>query len=244
MPRAVRARTERLVTSALLLRRVPFGEADLVVTFFTEERGLLAAVARGGRRSTKRFVGLEPMHLLRVSVDERPGAELSALVEAAIERPRLHLTADLARLEAAGRALRWVREIAPAHTPEPDAWREINRLLDELDEPVDLAVPSAPEARLIAAGLRLLGAFGWGLDLHRCVRCDRVCEPGTSAYADPARGGLVCRACGGGRILLRAELRERLAALGQGDDIPIPPEDLRAALDLVEGALTAHASGG
>jgi len=240
MARPTRPRTERLRSAALLLRRVPFGEADLVVTFFTEERGLLASVARGGRRSSRRFVCLEPMHLLRISADERPGAELATLAEAAIERPRLHLTADLARLDAAGRALRWVREIAPPHTPEPDAWREINRLLDELDDP---AASSAPEARLIAAGLRLLSAFGWGLELDRCVRCGRACAPGSAACADPARGGLVCRACGAGPLLLRAELRERLAALGRGDDVPIPPEDLRAALDLVEGALTAHASG-
>ena len=180
------------------------------------------------------------MHLLRISADERPGAELSALAEAAIERPRLHLTADLARLEAAGRALRWVREIAPAHIPEPDAWREINRLLDRLDDPAEA---SPPDVCLVAAGLRLLTAFGWGLDLGRCVRCDRRCDPGASAYADPARGGLVCRACGGGRLLLRAELRSRLAAIAAGEDASFPPDDLRAALDLVEGALAAHASG-
>ena len=238
--RGVRAKTERLRTSALLLRRVPFGEADLIVTFFTEERGALSALARGARRSSKRFSALEPMHLLRISVDERPGAELGVLTEAALERPRLHLVADLARLDAAGRALRWVREIAPAHTAEHDVWRELNGLLDQLDDPAE---PRPPEACLVVAGLRLLAAFGWGLDLGRCVRCDRPCEPSASAYADPASGGLVCRACGGGRLLLRADLRARLTAAAEGEDALIPPEDMRTALDLIEGALTAHASG-
>ncbi|EYF02372.1 DNA repair protein RecO [Chondromyces apiculatus] len=249
MARPLRRRAERLRTSALLLRRVPVGEADLIATFFTEERGLLAAVARGARRSTKRFGGLEPMHLLRLELDERAGADLAGLVEASIERPRLHLTADLPRLDAAGRALRWVRDITPAHIAEPDVWRELNRLLDELDTPPGAPTspehpPLTPDAVLVVAGLRFLNAFGWGLDLGRCVRCGRTCDPGTSAYADPARGGLVCRACGGGRLLLRAELRERLADLASGGEGAIAPDDLRTALDLVEGALTAHASGG
>lgn len=240
--RAVRPKTERLRTEALLLRRVPFAESDLIVTFFTEERGVLSAVARGARRSSKRFAGLEPMHLLRLGLEERPGAELAVLTEATLERPRLHLIADLGRLDAAGRALRWVREIAPAHTVERDVWRELNGLLDQLDDPAERR---PPEACLVVAGLRLLAAFGWALDLARCVRCGRVCEPGSAAYADPTRGGLVCRACGGGRLLLRADLRARLASAAEGqEDISIPPDDLRTALDLIEGALTAHASGG
>jgi DNA repair protein RecO (recombination protein O) len=240
MARSVRLRTERLRTEALLIRRVPFGEADLVVTFFTEQRGVLSAVARGGRRSAKRFSTLEPMHLLRIALEERPGADLAQLSEASIERPRLHLVTDLDRLEAAGRVLRWVRELAPAHTPEPDAFRELNLLLDHLDQ---AAVSLLPDAWLITAGLRLLSAFGWGLELAQCVRCARPCDPSAPSYADPGRGGLVCRTCGGGPLLLRAELRARLLAATEGDLSAIPSADVRTALDLVEGALTAHASG-
>ncbi|WP_437679452.1 DNA repair protein RecO [Sorangium sp. So ce131] len=239
MPRSVRPRTERLRTEALLVRRVPFGEADLLVGLFTEVRGLVSAVARGGRRSAKRFPSLEPMHLLRVTVEIRPGAELAQLTEAAIERPRLRLAGDLARLEVAGRALRWVREIAPAQTPERAVWDELNQLLDRLD-----ALPSAsPQALLAETGLRLLAAFGWGLELAQCVRCGRACDATQSAYVDPARGGLVCRGCGGGPLLLRPEPRERLLAAMLGDAPEIPEDDIPMALDLVEGALMAHASG-
>ncbi|MGK3991227.1 DNA repair protein RecO [Sorangium sp. So ce136] len=239
MPRSVRPRTERLRTAALLVRRVPFGEADLLVGLFTEQGGIISATARGGRRSAKRFPSLEPMHLLRVTLEIRPGAELAQLTEAAIERPRLRLAGDLGRLEVAGRALRWVREIAPAHTAEQAAWHELNGLLDRLDE----ASSVSPQALLAEAGLRLLVAFGWGLELMQCVRCGRACDATQSAYVDPARGGLVCRACGGGPHFLRPEPRARLLAAMLGDAPEIPEEDVPTALDLVEGALTAHASG-
>jgi DNA repair protein RecO (recombination protein O) len=237
MPRSSRPRTERLRSEALLVRSAPFGDADVMVTLFTEQKGVLSAVARSARRSMRRFPSLEPMHLLRVGLEERPGGDVGMLTESSIARPRLVLVSSLDRLEAAGRALRWVRGAAPPHTPEPALWIEINTLLDRLDAPEP---PAPPEALVAGMGLRLLATVGWGLDLGRCVRCGRACDPGASAYLDPGEGGLVCRACGGGRVLLRGERRERLLAASQGDDAALGAEDVRLALEIVDAALAAH----
>lgn len=227
----------RIRTEALLVRSAPFGDADLVVTFFTEARGIVSAVARSARKSAKRFPALEPMHLLRVGLEERAGSDLASLVESAIARPRLGIVQDLDRLEAAGVALRWARRAAPPHTPEPALWQMINGFLDQLDAP-----PGGASARalLAGAGLRLLAAVGWGLDLARCVRCGRACDPGAGAYVDPAEGGLVCRACGGARLLLRAERRARLIAASRGEGTSLDPEDVRTALEIIDAALAAH----
>ena len=225
------------------MRKAPFGDADAIVTLFTEERGIVSAVARSALRSSKRFPSLEPMHLLRVGLDERAGAEISVLAEAEIARTRLALTADLARLEAAGHALRWVRRAAPPQTPEPALWAVINAFLDDLDAAVGLDDPSpdpSPEARLGGLGLRLLAAIGWGLDLERCVRCGRPCGGSSSAFVDPVEGGLVCRACGGARLLLRDGRRARFLAAAQGDDAALQGDDPAAAIALVEATLEAH----
>jgi DNA repair protein RecO (recombination protein O) len=235
--RSSRPRTERLRTEALLVRNAPFGEADSMVTFFTEAKGIVSAVARSARRSARRFPALEPMHLLRVGLESRPGDDTAVLVESAIARPRLTLVASLERLEAAGLALRWVRRAAPPHTPEPALWAEINALLDHLDAPGE---GPSPSARVAGMGLRMLAAVGWGLDLGRCVRCGRDCEPGASAYFDPLEGGLVCRACGGARMLLRGERRERLVAASQGDDSALGADEVRLAMEIVDAALAAH----
>ncbi len=223
------------------MRKVPFGDADVMVTFFTESRGILSAVARAALRSSRRFPSLEPMHLLRVAIDERPGDEVGLLTEASLSRTRLGLTSDLAKLEAAGRALRWVRAASPPHTPEPAVWVEINELLDALDAPSTAASP-IPAARVAAMGLRLLAAIGWGLDLERCVRCGRPCDPGANAYVDAAAGGLVCRACGGSRSLLGAARRAHLLDALHGDDGTLDPGDIDAALGLIDATLAAHST--
>lgn len=235
--RGGRALRTRIRTDALLVRKAPFGEADAVVTFFTEEQGMVSAVARSALKSSKRFPSLEPMHLLHIGLEERSGAELGVLVEAEIERTRLVLTANLAGLEAAGHALRWVRRAAPPLTPEPALWAVINAFLDDLD----VAGPGpAPGARLAGLGFRLLGAIGWGLDLERCVRCGRDCGDSASAFVDPAAGGLVCRACGGGRLLLREGRRARFLASTMGDDVALRDDDAAAAIELIEATLAAH----
>ena len=47
-------------TDAVILRRTPVGESDLIVALFTRDHGRVSAVARGARRSRKRFpAGLE-----------------------------------------------------------------------------------------------------------------------------------------------------------------------------------------
>ncbi len=221
-----------------MLRRVEYGDSDLVVTLLTEELGRVSALARGARNSRKRFGGsLEPLHTLAVRLEERPGAELCVLRESSIAVARTRLSADLDKMQAAGRALGWVRRAAPPRTPEPEAWHVLIEFLDRLDHPED---ERGPGLHLTELGLRLLAAVGWGLDLERCVSCGKPCADGRAAMVDAARGGLVCRACGGARLRLGGGARERMVQAAQGRSGALKDEDVAIALDLVERALRAH----
>ncbi|MBX7197665.1 MAG: DNA repair protein RecO, partial [Sandaracinaceae bacterium] len=54
MGRGATPRTAQ-ASRAVLLRSVDFGEADRIVTLLTEQHGRVAVMARGARRSQKRF---------------------------------------------------------------------------------------------------------------------------------------------------------------------------------------------
>jgi DNA repair protein RecO (recombination protein O) len=231
-----RTASEARIALALLLRRVEYGESDLVITFLTDTIGRVSALARGARKSVKRFGGvLEPMHTLRISYDDRSGAELITLREAKLERARPFLVTSLERMQAAGQALNWVRKAAPPRTPEPEVWAAMEALLDHLTDAHDT---TQPRTRLAASGLRLLAAFGWGIDFERCVSCGRLAAPGQTAAVDASRGGLVCRNCGGARRRISGAERAALIAAASGASL----EDAHAALglELVEQALKAH----
>jgi DNA repair protein RecO (recombination protein O) len=232
------ARGGAISTRAVVLRRVEYGESDLVVTLLTEELGRVSALARGARNSRKRFGGsLEPLHTLAVRIDDRPGAELCVLSESSIDVARTRLCVDLDKMQAAGRALGWVRRAAPPRTPEPEAWHVLIEFLDRLDHPED---DRAPGLHLTELGLRLLGAVGWALELQRCVSCGKPCGDGRAAMVDASRGGLVCRGCGGGRLRLGGAARERMVRAARGESGALKDEDVSVALDLVERALRAH----
>jgi DNA repair protein RecO (recombination protein O) len=231
------------VSRAFVVRVVPYGEADAVITLFTEALGKIAAMARGARKSKRRFAAaLEPMHTVQVTVDERPGAELFGLRDAAVVTPRTHILADLDRMNAAGKALRWARGGSPNRTPEGDVWVELETLLDRLNDPAD---PLPPGTHLAASGLRMLRHFGYGLELDGCVRCGRACDVTRSAYVDAGAGGLICQACGGGHSphhhLVDAATRARLSAAASGRDAALWPGDTAVAQKLVDDALAGHA---
>ena len=224
------------MAQALLLRRVEYGESDLVVTLLTDTIGRVSALARGARKSVKRFGGvIEPMHTLRIAYDDRSGAELVVLREAKLECARPFLVTSLERMQAAGQALNWVRKAAPPRTPEPQVWAAMESFLNHLGNPDDHV---SARARLAATGLQLLAAFGWGIDFERCVSCGKAPAGSQAAAVDAARGGLVCRACGGARRRLSGA--ERVALNGAVTGGELDEGGAALALDLVEQALKAH----
>ncbi|HSC87692.1 MAG TPA: DNA repair protein RecO [Polyangiaceae bacterium] len=233
------ASSAEVEVEGLLLSRIAYGEADWIVHVFTDRLGKLAALARGARRSQKRFAGaLEPLHTLTLRLSARPHGELYTLREAGLARMRLPLLSDLGAMETAGRALGWVKRASPAHTPEPLVWSALLSLLDELEKPERADADSLS----IAFGVQLLEGLGWGLDLTRCVSCGKICPAGQAAWIHPQRGGLICRACGGGPLLLPGELRNRLATLTPGLYPSFQPHSA-LGLSVVERALEAHPGG-
>jgi DNA repair protein RecO (recombination protein O) len=225
----------RIESDALVVRTVEVGETDVVATLVTEQAGKVSAIVRGARKGSRRVGGaLEPVHTVAVLLEDR-GAELTTLKESRIVRLRPGAAGNLEALETAGVALRWARHLFPPRTPEPEGWRVLVELLDALD-----AGGAPPRRELARAGLALLGAVGYALDLERCVACGRECPREKAACVDPARGGLVCRACGGASTVLLPHVRAAARALAAGAAAEVAPADAEAVLRLVDRAMATH----
>ena len=238
---------KRIESAALLVRSVAYGEADIIATFFTETDGKVSAVVRGARRSTKRFGGaLEPIHELFVSLEDK-GKELCTLKEARIERPREGIVRSLDTMDAAGHALRWIRHLCPARTPEPAVWSSLGTLLDILD-----ALGHGPGAgagaispvvgqHLAVFGFALLADVGYAIDFERCVRCGKPCPEGRPAFVDAVGGGLVCMTCGGARRTMSAEVRSlALRAQAREPGLVMTPVQASELVEIAEEAMSAH----
>jgi DNA repair protein RecO (recombination protein O) len=236
----MRKSARRVETPALIVRSVAYGESDLIVTALTEREGKVAAIVRGARKSSRRAsaAALEPMHTVLVTYEDK-GTELATMKEARVIQPRAGLLKNLDAIEAAGMMLRWARHMFPPKTPEPAAYATLIEVLDALD--TGAIEDCATE--LACAGLRLLADVGWGLELEQCVRCGAKCPEDAAAHLDAQQGGIVCRRCGGARVVLGAAMRR--AAIAAATRKPGAPSDAvapfaRGIIVLVESAMSAH----
>jgi DNA repair protein RecO (recombination protein O) len=175
----------------VVLRTTPLRESDLLVVLYTDEHGRISAVARGARRSQRRFAGaLSLLVLGRYQLGRRPRGELWGLDGAEVVREWTRLSSDVVAVAHASYVAELVGALLPPEAPDPHALEVILALWDSLGE----AGPSPGALRSVE--LELLELAGHQPALDRCAACgERDLERG--AVFDPTRGGAICRRCAG-----------------------------------------------
>ena len=129
----------------------------------------------------------------------RPGrGELAHLERVTVDMSFLNILRDLEAIGAAGAALAVIRERLPEHEPEKEAFDIAVRFLTALDR------GAPPQEALLTLHVQILNVLGFAPTLDRCVACGKSPPVGRAASFDASRGGIVCRACGGGRLVLSA----------------------------------------
>jgi DNA repair protein RecO (recombination protein O) len=114
------------VSEAIVLRSYPFGEADLVVSFFTRDQGRLRGVAKRARRPKSPFgSGLERLSQVTMSYFQRETRELVNLDSCELVRSQFGLLSDY----AAGVALDYLAELSEQLLPPAEPNEKFFRLL-------------------------------------------------------------------------------------------------------------------
>ncbi len=173
----------------VVLRTTPLRESDLLVVLYTETHGKISAVARGARRSQRRFAGaLSLLVLGRYMLGRRPRGELWGLDGAEVVREWTRLSSDVVAVAHASYIAELVGALLPSEVPEPHALEVIVAVWDSLAD----AGPSPGALR--AAELALLEVAGHRPAIHSCAACGNT-DLEVGAIFDPARGGAICRRC-------------------------------------------------
>jgi DNA repair protein RecO (recombination protein O) len=201
-------------TEALILRSVDFGESDRILQLLTPDSGRLTAIAKGARRSVRRFGGtLDLFNHLCVQIDFGRGTTMARLDQARLTGSFEPLRTDPARFALGCYLLELFDRLAPEGGNRTDTGRLFAFALAALQTIADSV--ATPRLRTLLE-LRALDALGLRPELRDCVRCGE--SAGRNALVDfhIADGGAVCGACAP-RIegLLRVHLGT-LRALEQG----------------------------
>jgi DNA repair protein RecO (recombination protein O) len=165
----------------------------------------------------------------------RPGrGELAHLERVSVDCSFHEILRSLEAIGAAGAALAVIRERVPDHEPEPAVFDATVRFLTALND------GAPPEEALLSLQIRALAVLGFAPTLDRCVRCGKTPARGRSASFDAARGGIVCRACGGGRLVLSAAALRRWVTVQATSELPEQPwpdrerQEIHDALDQLD----------
>lgn len=182
-------------TEAIVLRRRNIGEADSILTLFSDREGKFEAVARGVRKAKSRMRGhLEPLTRSRVLLAQ--GRSMDVLTQAETVAPYRVLRDDLDRTAAALYCAELVDSFVAEHASQPGLYERLVVLLEGLDS-------GAPGWLARHFELRLLTMMGYDLQVEACATCGGALPEEPALFA-PAAGGLVCRECrsqaGSGRI--------------------------------------------
>jgi DNA repair protein RecO (recombination protein O) len=181
-------------TPGILLNLTETGESDLRLDAFTLEYGRLSALAKGGKRSKKRFFGLlllaQELELnLRLTAK---GGDLWLLESASLLQAHAGLRQDYRRFLAAMPVLELLLRSSGAWDPHPHIYELALASLERLEQAKTL--PEMGSVVLVFL-VRLLQETGHGLNLTTCLKCgkplDKVQNPRLSLA-----GGLACRGHG------------------------------------------------
>jgi DNA repair protein RecO (recombination protein O) len=175
----------------IVLRSIRYGEADRILDLYTQDAGLVSAIAKGIRRTKSRFgARLEPLSC--VDFVAYHGRTLDTVTQAEVLRSFHPVREDLARFEAAAGMVGSVRALSGGDEGDRRVFNLLYNGLVALEER-DFSF----EAVEAAFGLKLSILAGYAPQLDACLNCGANPDEDTyrHCYFAPELGGLLCSDC-------------------------------------------------
>jgi DNA repair protein RecO (recombination protein O) len=175
---------------AIIMRVKEFGESDILVTFFTPNTGRLKGVAKGARRSRKRFVNcLDIFNLVNLEYSCKRKGELYLIHSGKLIDAYLGLRADYSSLLKASYIIELTEALFPWELSDPNMFEILKKSFHLLSEGKrgDL-IPIIFEVMAMSQG-------GYGINLDKCCVCGREYTGEGTAVFKSEKGGIACMKC-------------------------------------------------
>ena len=156
-------------TPAILLRRLDYGDFDVIITFFTLSRGKLTLIAKSAKKSTRRFAGiLELFSILELVANTGRGKGMPVLQEAVLKQPFSGIRAHFKKTAYASYWAELINSWMEDNYRQDELYFLFEHVLSELDS------GQASEAALnILFQMRFLNLSGHRPHLRACSLCHR-----------------------------------------------------------------------
>ncbi|MEW6409455.1 MAG: DNA repair protein RecO [Nitrospirota bacterium] len=176
-------------TQGIVLRSIEYGEADLIITFFTFEKGRLKGLAKGCRRTKSRFgSSFEPFTHTRLGLYGRENTSLFRVTQSDIIHSFHRLRDDMVNLGYASYMSDLIDESSPECEPNHELFTlfiQSLRFIESGEEPDTISK---------IFQIKLLNLLGYRPEITRCNYCGSSINNSPVNFY-PSHGGAICDRC-------------------------------------------------
>ena len=183
---------EPLSTTAIVLRKISYGDADIILSLLTETKGKISVIAKNAKKSVKRFGGaLDLFSCIRIIANPSRSKDLLFLQEASLVHPYDHIRTDI---HMTAYASYWT-EIVLLWVEEQDKQSSIYHLLEFALENLDKGHIHYDLMSIIFQ-IRFLVLTGFKPNLQTCGICQKSLDHinGMTVF-DISKGCIICKTC-------------------------------------------------
>ena len=233
-----------LATDAIVLHAFDYLESSRILRLVTREGGVRSALAKGARRSSRRFGSAVDLFAQgNAQLYAKPGRDLDTLSAFDVVVARPMLAADLGRFAGASAiaelTLRFGRDAADVG------------LFDAVAEALDALTVAPPGAALtttLASAWRIVVELGFAPAVDVCGDCHAPLEREVTVMFSHRAGGALCARCGrlapAGRKLPAAARDTLRGFLAGNAGEPLDDASTRAHQRLLREFLAEHLADG
>ena len=177
-------------TDAVVLNCTEHGESDVIVTLFCQNVGRLSVIAKGAKKSKKRFVNkLELFTFLHITYQQKVNRSLAFLAEADLHTGFLQLRHDWELYSIASVIREFLLLGIRENEPDVSIFRLCLWALHNLDQ------RQPPVTVLCLFLIRFYDYIGYRPDLQSCAHCNTMVTNRNRYSFDTAGGRIVCSFC-------------------------------------------------
>ena len=177
-------------TEAVVITSIDYGESDRIVTFYTLDHGKVKCIAKGARKSKKRFVNtLEPFSHVRMGFFKKEQRELVRVDYCDLINPFSGIREDIERIAFGSSFLELLDNLVGEGQKNLKAYILLLRFLNALNGSTNF------ERSMPLYELRLVSILGYRPHLNACVICQSRVDEDKRVLFSPSKGGVVCMRC-------------------------------------------------
>lgn len=231
-------------TEAVVLHAFDYLESSRILRLLTREAGVRSAVAKGMRKSARRFGGAVDLFARGTAhLYTKAGRDLDTLAGFDDMRVRLELATDLTRFTGAAVVAELVLRFA--HEAAADE-RLFDVVVAALDALADAKGPDTTGA-VLAGSWRVVAELGFAPTVDACGDCHAPFAPDEPVLFSHPAGGALCQRCGRisrGRVL-PPSARAALTSWLRGERVTLGSEgEAQAHQRLLREFLEEHLTDG